>query len=199
MKKKLISVILPTYNETDNIIPLLKELSNVLKAYTHELIVVDDNSSDGTYLKVKNHARENKNIRCILHAGEPELGGSILEGINNSQGEIIIGMDADLNHNPKLIPILIDQLKNHDIAIASRFIPGGGMRNKFRYFTSFGFNLLLKLCFAFPILDNTSGFYAITKRKLLTLNIEFIYQGYGEYHLRLLKQAQKKHFLLGLS
>ncbi len=103
-------------------------------------------------------------------------------------------MDADFNHPPELIPKLIDNLKNNDLVIASRFIKGGGMEDRIRYIFTYIFNLFLKYILGFPTMDNMSGFYAIKKEKLNKLPLKEIYQGYGEYHLRLVWYAKKINF-----
>lgn len=182
-----LSIILPAYNESENIVKVVNIIHNICKYISHEIIVVDDHSPDKTYDLIKN----NPNARSFLHPGSRGLGQSILYGIKQSRGEIILGMDADGNHDPHVIPSLIGELKNSDLVVASRFLPGGGMSDKKRYWMSFLFNTLLQWM-KFPVTDNTSGFYAIRKTTLTKLNPGSIYNGYGEYHLRLVWFACKK-------
>ena len=101
-------------------------------------------------------------------------------------------MDADFNHPPHAIKKLINELKHHDLVIASRFIKGGGMQDKARGVFTYIFNLFLKYIIGFPIIDNMSGFYVIKKDILFKLPIKQIYSGYGEYHLRLVYLAKKQ-------
>lgn len=179
------SVVIPTYNEVENIVPLIYEIKRRLRNRLYEIIVIDDNSPDGTGKKIQTMFRNDRQVNCYIRFKKPELGRSILLGIQKARGDIIIGMDADFNHDPKLLPRLLHQLRNADMVIASRFISGGGMVDKFRYYTSYWFNLMLRMLFRFPLKDNTSGYYAIRKRSLLLLHPSRIYFGYGEYHLRL--------------
>jgi len=182
-----LSIILPTYNESQNIIKIINTIHKVCKNISHEIIVVDDASPDGTYEKIKKFP----SVRSFLHPGTRGLGLSILYGIKNSRGHIILGMDADGNHDPHVIPHLLSSLQKADLVVASRFILGGGMSDTKRFWASFLFNNMLQRVFGFPITDNTSGIYAIHKIKLMSLGLADIYYGYGEYHLRLVWKAKK--------
>jgi dolichol-phosphate mannosyltransferase len=193
MKHPMISIILPTYNEKEGIISLLNNIHEVCRKISHEVIIVDDHSPDGTFRLLEQFARTHPWAHPLLHQSAPSLGASIGHGVKHARGDIIVGMDADGNHNPHTIPLLLRKLKEADLVIGSRFIPTGGMENGFRYWTSRAFNIFLRYVFGFPITDNTSGFYAIQKKKLLSLNLKKIFYGYGEYHLRLVWIAQKSH------
>jgi dolichol-phosphate mannosyltransferase len=186
-----VSLILPVFNEKQNIIQIIKELQNVLNNIEYEIIIVDDNSPDGTYGEIIKNYGKDKNVKVFLRKNERGLGSAILQGINNSKYQIIIGMDADFNHPPELIPKMLAKVGEYDLVIASRFIKGGGMENKKRYYLTYLFNWFLKHALKFPIMDNMSGFYAVKKEKLLKLPLERIYKGYGDYHLRLVYLAGK--------
>lgn len=190
-----ISVVIPTYNEAKNIIPLLERVSSVLKKTkeTFEIIVVDDNSPDGTGDLVTNHVKTHPYIRLLMRTKDPGLGKSIGEGIRHAKGNIIIGMDADFNHDPKTIPLLLQKMKHADMVVASRFMQKGGMDDSFRFLPTYLFNKAT-LFFGFPNTDNTSGFYAIKKEVIDTLGIDRIYYGYGDYHLRLVYCTKKQGY-----
>ncbi len=188
-----VSIILPTYNERENIVPLIRNIYKIIKKmFLFEVIVVDDQSPDKTYQVVKEFSHKNNWVSCYQHKGEADLGRSILLGIKKARGRYIIGMDSDFNHDPKYIPLLYEAIENNDLVVGSRFIKNGGMYSQFRYVTSFLFNLILRIFFTFSVYDNTSGFYIIKKKILKELNPESIYYGYGEYHLRLVYKAKQK-------
>lgn len=189
MRKIKFSVIIPTYNEKDNIALIIKKIIKIQSG--PEIIIVDDNSPDGTANEVKKNFKNNDQVRVFVRKKPRDLGSAIFFGIKKSRGEIIIGMDADFNHPPKKIPQLIASLKTADLVVASRFIKGGGMEDKFRYFFTYLFNFFLKNILGFPIMDNMSGFYVIKRNKLLKLPLDKIYRGYGEYHLRLVFYAKQ--------
>ena len=187
-----ISVIIATFNEKDNIISLIKVIKKVLISSDYEIVIVDDNSPDGTYKKVAEEFKKDKRVKAILRENKRGLGTAILHGIKNSKYPIIVGMDADFNHPPEIIPRMLRELSNSDLVVASRFIKGGGMEEKKRHIPTFIFNKFLKHILGFPTMDNMSGFYAIKREKLLQLPIEKTYKGYGDYHLRLVYLAKGK-------
>jgi len=189
-----VSIVIPTYNERNNIVALIQSITKILdkSLIKFEIIIVDDNSPDNTYSHIKSHYLHDSRIRPFVRNKNRCLAKAILFGIMKTKWSIIIGMDADFNHPPSLIPKLISSLHHADFAVASRFIKGGGMKEPIRYYLTYIFNLFLKYILGFPILDNLSGFYAIKKPVLMKLHLEYIYQGYGEYHLRLLKSIQNQ-------
>jgi len=188
-----ISIIIPTYNEKLNICLLIERIIKIIKK-DFEIIIIDDNSPDKTAKEVKIRFRNKKQVKVFIRKKERGLATAILYGINKAKGEIIVGMDADFNHPPKLIPRLIEAVKNSDLVVASRFIKGGGMEDRLRYFFTYLFNFFLKHILGFPTMDNMSGFYAIKKEKLNLLPLKKIYRGYGEYHLSLVWYAKKMGF-----
>lgn len=197
MKAK-ISIVIPTYNEKGNILRLLSILKTQAKKqekYLFEAVVVDDNSPDGTAAEIKKQFRP-PFVTLIVRKKKKGLGTAIKEGILASSGEIIVGMDADLNHDPKVLPKIVSGLSYSDLVIGSRFIKGGGMEDKKRYYLTFVFNLILKHLFGFDSTDNLSGYYAIKRIKLKKLGLNKIYYGYGDYHLRLVFYAKKKGYKL---
>ena len=194
----LISVIIPTYNEAENIIPLLKKVSKSISSINKkfEIIVVDDNSPDKTGEIVRKYAKKNSFVNVIIRTQDRGLGKSIGEGIKMAHGDIIIGMDADFNHDPKVIPALIKGLEKKDLVVASRFIKGGGMQDKKRFVFTLLFNKFCEII-GFPKTDNTSGFYCVRKKTLDKLGIDDVYYGYGDYHLRLVYFIKKLRYSIG--
>lgn len=192
----MISIIIPTYNEKENIAPLIKSIIQVCNSnkIEYEIIIIDDASPDGTGLYIQKIYTQNPRIRCYIRNNERGLGTAILYGVFHAKGDVIVGMDADFNHPPELIPKLIYNLSKSDLVIASRFIPGGSMQNVFRYVGTLCFNLILRFILGFPSTDNMSGYYAIIKSKLIALNLKRIYYGYGDYHLRLVWYARQNKY-----
>lgn len=196
MRNQKVSIVIPTYNEKENILKLVPEIQKIFKRlanYQPEVVIVDDDSPDRTGHELKKKFKSHS-VRVFIRKKEKGLASAIKLGIEKSRGEIIIGMDADFNHDPKIIPDLLKKLKIAKIVVASRFIKQGGMDDKFRYFGTKIFNLILRLFLGFPSTDNASGFYTIRKRNLVTLGLEKIYYGYGEYHLRLVYLAKQAGF-----
>ncbi len=182
-----LSIILPTYNEKDNIILLVNKIIRLLKNYKKkEIIIVDDSSPDNTYSLVKKKFKTKKFIKTFLRKKEFSLGKSIAYGIKKSKGRLIIVMDADLTHNPNLIPKLISHTKNYDLVSGSRFIKGGSMYNLFHYTCSLIFSFFLKILLKSQLKDNLGGYYCVKSKVFKKLKFKKIFYGYGEYYFRLL-------------
>jgi dolichol-phosphate mannosyltransferase len=121
----MLSVIIPTYNEKDNVIPLLARLRAALTAVPFEVVFVDD-STDGTDQVISSCTRQDPRVRLIHRDGRRGLASAVVEGIRAARGDAFCVLDGDLQHPPEAIPRLLQALDDADIAIASRRIPGGG-------------------------------------------------------------------------
>ncbi|MFH0853517.1 MAG: polyprenol monophosphomannose synthase [bacterium] len=121
----LISIVLPTYNERDNIEAVIKKI--VKLPLSVEIIVVDDSSPDGTADLVRSLA-QSYSVKLISRPGKLGLASAVIKGLNQSSAEKIVVMDADQSHDPAIIPDLANALNQEaDIAIGSRFVVGGGI------------------------------------------------------------------------
>ena len=124
-----VSVVVPTYQEKTNIKLLIERIGAVLEGRDYETIVVDDNSPDGT-AEVAASLAMSYPVRVIKREGIRGLGSAILEGFRNAKGDIVGVIDADLQHPPELLNTLVNTIENGaDIAIASRYVHGGGIEN----------------------------------------------------------------------
>jgi len=144
-------IIIPTYNERENIKSLIEALGRAVNC-ANTILIVDDNSPDGTAEIVKKTRKQENNV--VLLEGQKEgLGSAYLRGIDhaikNLGAEIIVQMDADFSHDPKDVPRLLAEIKNgHDLAIGSRYIKGGAVPADWafqRKVLSWGGNLLVRL------------------------------------------------------
>lgn len=190
-EKKNYSLILPSYNEYGNLILLIPK---ILKFYNkkNEIIVIDDNSNDNTYIKLKRKYRKNKNIKIVLRKKLKSLALSIKDGIILAKKNNIIVMDSDFNHRPEDLKkmILLFEKSNADIVCGSRFLRGGSSNNFFRHLSSLLFNFYINFVTGGKITDNLSGFFII-KKNLLSKKLMRSFYGYGEYYIRLLYYLQK--------
>ncbi|MFW6120260.1 MAG: glycosyltransferase, partial [Petrotogales bacterium] len=128
MKNK-VSVIVPTYNERDNLPELVKRLDEALTRYKYEIIVVDDDSPDKTW-KIALDLSKNYPVKVIKRIEERGLSTAVLKGFKEINSDIVVIMDADLQHPPEKVPELVESIKEGaDIAIGSRFVEGGSIGN----------------------------------------------------------------------
>ena len=119
-----ISVIVPTYNEVDNVEDLIEGLRSVLEGADFQIVVVDDNSPDGTYYAVKQIAERDPQVMPLLRPGKLGLASAVLHGFGASDGKLIVMMDSDLSHRPQDLPELLEAAKESDIVIGSRYVDG---------------------------------------------------------------------------
>jgi glycosyltransferase involved in cell wall biosynthesis len=129
----MLSLVIPTYNERHNIAPFIQEVMLALEKTTasFEIIIVDDNSPDGTWQVAEELARANPHLRVVRRRGERGLATAVVAGWRAARGELLGVMDGDFQHSPEALPKLLDRaLRMHaDIVVASRHIaegPGSG-------------------------------------------------------------------------
>jgi len=123
----LVSVIVPTYNERDNIVPLLDQVRAALAGRAFEVLVVDDDSPDGTWQVAESYGVAHPEVGVLRRLGNRGLSAAVVEGFARARGVVLAVMDADLSHDPALLPALLDAVDSGaDIAVGSRRIPGGG-------------------------------------------------------------------------
>ncbi len=166
----MISIIVPTLNERDNIPILVERLDKALrsKGYEYEILIVDDGSTDGTQEVAKELSKKYP-VRLIDRSKKKKgLGFAVVDGFKEAKGDILVVMDADLQHPPEDVPRLIEKIKEScDIVIASRYTKGGsvGKWNPIRLMISKGAALLARIVIpkAREITDPMSGFFALKR------------------------------------
>lgn len=171
-------IIIPTYNEAENIDILCKEIFKHLP--DSNIIIVDDDSQDGTVEIAKKLGQKNSQIQLISRKGKTRsFSRSYIEGFKSALAggaDYVIQMDADFSHNPEYLPFIIDELKNYDIAIGSRYIQGGKTKNwsLLRRLISRGGNLYAKIITGLPLADSTAGFVGWRSEALKKINLDKI-------------------------
>ncbi len=191
-------VVIPTYNEIDNIIRIIKAILDV-KPDMH-ILVVDDNSPDGTADSVKDFATTNPNIHIIVRAGKMGLGTAYCEGFAwalENGFEAIMEMDADFSHDPKEIPNFMEAIKEYDLVIGSRYSVGVNVVNwpLRRLILSYGANIYARVITGIPVHDATGGFKCFRADALRKIDLKKIKSnGYGfqiEMNFKLWKQGAR--------
>ncbi len=192
MKTKY-SLILPCYNEYGNLKLLVPKILKCFSKNNYQIIIVDDNSEDCTFVKLKRDFKGKKKIKCILRKKNRSLGESIKDGIIKSRGENIIVMDSDFNHRPEDLKFMINyyEKKNLELLCGSRFLRNGSSNTYFRHICSLIFNKFINFLTKGKLSDNLSGFFII-KKNFLKNDINKIFYGYGEFYIRLLYYMQGK-------
>ena len=193
------SVILPTLNEKGHILKLIEEISNIfeINKINYEIIVVDDNSDDGTYEVVENFKKNNANVKTILRKNKKKsLPSSLNEGISLSKYENLIWMDADFQHPPKYIKNFIEKSKNFDVIISSRFLEASDryfnndvLKKEINENQSYFFNKLCRILLFRDITDYTSGYICIKKK---FFNNYYLQGYYGDYFVNMIVELKIK-------
>ncbi len=170
------TLVIPTFNESANIAPLVDKLSSVLAGRDYEIVFVDDGSSDGTQEQIRAAAR-NFPVRLVERRSEKGLASAVVRGFENTHRDTIVVMDADLQHPPEVVPGLVDALGNGaDIAVASRYVAGGGCEewSGIRKVISRGAILLAKVLLpaARKVSDPMSGFFALKRSVIQKVKLE---------------------------
>ena len=161
-----LSLIIPTFNEADNILILIEKVESQMGSISYEIIVVDDDSPDGTASRVETYAKPHPNVRLVKRVGKRGLSRAVLEGMSHAQGEIFAVMDADLSHDERLLPQFVQAIdEGADMVIGSRRIPGGGADHWpwYRRFTSSLGTWVTIHVLGLSLSDPMSGFFAIQR------------------------------------
>ncbi len=193
MENKKVSVILPTYNEKGNIGQIIGQILKYAAENLHEIIVVDDNSSDGTEEIVKELQKKVKNLRLVVRKDERGLPSAIWRGIQESKGNIVVWLDCDLSHPPEYIPKMLSYLGEYDIVCASRYVDQGkDTRSFIRVLASLAVNLPARIILGLKVRDLTSGFYAVKKE--VFSKVKLMQTGFAEYCIRFTYDSVKNGF-----
>ena len=190
-------VIIPTYNEAENISPLIERILNLEASV--DVLVVDDHSPDGTGEVVDNIAANDPRIQVIHRQAKLGLGTAYTAGFMSAleQGyDRIITMDADFSHNPRYIPTLLKLTDEYDLAIGSRYVPGGGVRlwGLHRRLLSRGANLFARSILGLHAHDCTAGFRCYRASVLEAVNPNSIKADGYSYLLEMLWRVQRAGF-----
>jgi dolichol-phosphate mannosyltransferase len=175
-------VVIPTYEERDNLGPVVARLHAAMPAA--HVLVVDDDSPDGTGELADKMAVEDERIKVLHRDGKSGLGAAYLAGFAfalRGDYQVVVEMDADGSHPPEDLPALVAALDEADLVIGSRYVPGGVVRNwpLHRQWISRGGNLYSRIALGVPIKDITAGYRVFRRQVLEELDLDQVSsQGY---------------------
>ncbi len=195
-------VIIPTYNESDNIPRLIEEIL-ALPISAH-VIVVDDNSPDGTGKLVDEIAAREPRVHAVHRPAKMGLGTAHIAGMRHAFSlnlEPIVTMDADFSHHPRYIPDLLAGLEGADVMIGSRYVPGGGTRffSWKRIILSSGANTFARVMLGLKATDCTAGFRAYRRAVLESIDLDHIFSNGYSFLIELLFLCQRAGWRIGES
>lgn len=161
-----LSVISPTYNESENVGLLIAELEKILEGTDYEILISDDDSPDRTWARVEKIGRHNSRVRALRRTSNRGLGPSVVDGFSSATGDAVACIDADLQHDPAILPQMLKELINgSDLVVATRYMPGGGTTNwgMIRRFGSWGCTKLAQWLLGVKLRDPMSGYFMMRR------------------------------------
>jgi dolichol-phosphate mannosyltransferase len=194
-------LILPTYNEADNLDALVRAVLSQLvgTGLRHTILVVDDSSPDGTGEIADRLASDLAPVRVLHRARKQGLGRAYLEGFGlalDSGADLVIEMDADFSHDPADVPRLIAAAGAADLVLGSRYVTGGGVENwgLFRRLLSRGGCAYARLLLGIPVRDLTGGFKCFTRRVLEAIDLAEVHADGYAFQIELTYRAVRAGF-----
>lgn len=191
-------IVIPTYNEIENIEALTREIIKVVPD-TVEILVVDDNSPDGTGAKVDELHKEIPRIHCLHREKKMGLGTAYVNGFKwgiEQKFDALIEMDADFSHHPNYLATMLKTLEEYDVAIGSRYVPGGGTVNWGigRKILSRGGSIYSRMILGANINDFTGGFNGWKRHVLEAVNLPTLRSDGYSFQIELKYRAFLKKF-----
>jgi dolichol-phosphate mannosyltransferase len=194
------TVVIPTYNERENIGELIPR---VLELPRFRVLVVDDNSPDGTGAVVSDLARQDQRIGLLARPGKQGLGRAYIAGFRRALAEgaeYIFEMDADFSHDPQYLPRLLEAAESGlDLALGSRYVRGGGTVNwgLVRQLISRGGNIYARAILGLPVMDATGGYRCYRRRVLEKLNLDAIQSNGYSFQIEMVYRTKRAGFRIG--
>ncbi len=194
------TVVIPTYNERENIDSII---ARVLEYPRFRVLVVDDNSPDGTGRCVADQARTEPRLGLLARPGKLGLGTAYLAGFRRALDEgaqFILEMDADFSHDPGYLPHLLEAAETtYDLVLGSRYVRGGGTTDwgMVRQLISRGGNLYAGIILGLPIADCTGGFRCYRRQVLETLDLDAVRSNGYSFQIEMAYRTYRAGFLVG--
>ncbi|HXN07768.1 MAG TPA: polyprenol monophosphomannose synthase [Nitrospiria bacterium] len=192
-----VMVTIPTYNESANILPLIAKIHQTDPSF--HIVVIDDNSPDGTWKLVEELSRRDRQVHLIHRIGRRGRGTAGIEGFLyalEKKADYIVEMDSDFSHNPVFLPSFLEKIATSDIVIGSRAVAGGGEvgRGALRRLITGLANVYIRLILRIPVRDCTSGFRMFRRKVLEEINVATLTSRGPSIVQELLYRGWKKGF-----
>jgi dolichol-phosphate mannosyltransferase len=191
-------IVIPTYNEIENLKPITEAVLGVTPETVH-VLVVDDGSPDGTGQLADQLSAKNSRIHVLHRTQKQGLGPAYIAGFRwgfQNNYDQIIEMDADFSHHPRFLPVMLDHLQNHDFVLGSRYVDGGGTVNwgLLRKIISRGGSAYARLILGVPVQDFTGGFNGWKRKVLESIDLDTMESGGYSFQIELKYRAYRKGF-----
>jgi dolichol-phosphate mannosyltransferase len=190
-------IIIPTYNEKENIERLIKEIRKLNKDF--HVLIIDDNSPDSTGRIADGLAGKHSEVSVIHRPAKLGLGTAYITGFKyalENNYDLVFTMDADFSHQPKYLIDLLEKAKEYDLVIGSRYIEDGGIQNWpfHRLILSRGANIYVRMVTGFPVSDSTGGFNCYRREILEKIDLDTIISDGYAFQIEMKYRLWKKGF-----
>jgi len=190
-------IIIPTYNELENLCPLLQKV--FLFAPDTDVLIVDDNSSDGTGKLADEIHEENPQVKVLHREGKLGLGTAYIAGFKYAVAhnyDAAFEMDADFSHDPRYLPDFLKAIEDADLVIGSRYIPGGDTPDWsfLRKFISGGGNIYARFVLGIPVHDCTAGYRCYRRKVLESIDLDTMQSGGYAFQIEMVYRVSKQGF-----
>jgi dolichol-phosphate mannosyltransferase len=190
-------IVIPTYNEIENLPGLLDKIEALNLGF--DMLVVDDNSPDGTGTWMREQAEKRGNLSLLQRPGKMGLGSAYVAGFRHAIAkgyDFVFEMDADFSHDPAYLPRFLEHIAENDLVLGSRYINGVNVVNwpMSRLLLSYGANLYARWITGLPIRDATGGFKCFRVEALKTLNLDKIQSDGYSFQIEMTFKLWKKGF-----
>ncbi len=191
-------VVIPTYNERENLPVVCQQVLQATQGRVHVLIV-DDNSPDGTGILADELAAQHPQIHVLHREHKEGLGRAYVAGFKRALEmgyDRIAQMDADLSHSPADLPILIAHTEHADVTMGSRYVPGGDVADwaRWRYYLSRYANIYVELVTGIPVIDATSGYRCYRREVLESIDLDTIRSNGYAFQIEMAYRAYRHGF-----
>jgi dolichol-phosphate mannosyltransferase len=176
-----LSVISPTLNEAENVPRLVEQIERALGDIDYEILIADDDSPDRTWSVAQKIALTNPRVRTLRRKQNPGLSAAVIDGFSAAQGDVLACIDADLQHDPSLLPRMLDELlKGADVVVGSRHIDGGstGEWNRMRRLQSWIATNAAQFLLGIKLKDPMSGYFLVWRRDFAEVKGQLDGQGF---------------------
>jgi dolichol-phosphate mannosyltransferase len=195
-------IIIPTYNELVNITELVPEILNRYRSLDLDILVVDDNSPDGTGNYIEDLSKSESRVKLLRRSGKLGLGSAYIEGFRyalENNYDYIFEMDADYSHSPKEIKNFLKAVKKHDLVLGSRYVSGVNVVNWpiKRLLLSYFANKYTRIITGLPVHDATGGFKCFRRSVLESIDLNNIKSNGYTFQIEMTFKAWKKGFSIG--
>jgi dolichol-phosphate mannosyltransferase len=176
-----LTVVTPTFNEAANVARFVSSVSSALRGIEHEIIIADDDSPDQTWRVAEELGKTHAGMRVLRRQGRRSLAASVMEGFAMASGDAVACLDADLQHDPAILPKMLADLRaGADLVVGCRYMPGGGTTqwHWWRRFQSWLATQMARAYLGMTLRDPMSGYFVMWRRDFLAVRDQLSAQGF---------------------